>query len=143
MVLRQLHHQYHQLKQEQSERNKTRRITAIPCNKTSTEEPNLAVETDTSSLTPPSSPRPMDIALFEDDITEPKTLDNVRSDATKYFAAVLQSHKAILKEFCPAAAQRAVMLAARSNWVMVKEANALQDEAKRLAWALGLEPKKK
>ena len=148
MILRRLYHEQQQLKQEQSHRKPWKRDVDVVA-ETDSSEITPAVEIDLWAPTPPSSPRSTNMPDYnirmlqcEADISKARTLGIVRDDARRCFHELLGDHTAMMSNFCPPDAKRSVMLASRSRWIMVKEANALRDEAKRLAWALGLETKK-
>ena len=88
----------------------------------------------------PSEPSEDPIQARTKDRSVPNPL---RAKARKYHSDALSHHKQIIDDFCLAFTDRQAQIALRKDWVMLKEADTLLEDARLLAWALGLENSKR
>lgn len=137
-VLRRLYHEQQEITQRQTER--TGRSSSADIGDP---ELNGSPEAVTTSLPRREDSPPADEGVpNEMKLNGRVRLPELRDEAKRMYGATLRHHNRMIEDFCSGRPDSQAQIALRKDWVMMKEANALRDEAKILAWTLGLEAKK-
>jgi len=138
IVLRRLYHEQQEITQRQTER--TGRLSSADIDNSGTDSSADAV---TASPLNRADSLPADEGVLNEiKLNGRVRLLEVRDEARRMYGATLRQYNKMIEDFCSGKPDRQAQTALRKNWVMMKEANALRDEAKILAWTLGLEAKK-